>query len=124
MKINTLIPAAPGFYQIGRCKDGTYRSSPIVAWQVDSDLSVIPLSLDGGKEVDAIEYPNGIVRVMENGRLYPSYTAFTGERERAGPDCGMKRSEAIAYLMLIKGETASRDYGPGIDKIIALLREL
>lgn len=32
--------------------------------------------------------------------------------------------EAVVFLELVKNETPGRDYGPGLDKVIALLNEL
>jgi len=32
--------------------------------------------------------------------------------------------QAVAFLTVIKGETQGRDYGPGLDQVIALLLSL
>ena len=124
-----LIPATPGFYQIIALADGTYHRIPIIAWRLNlepndelGDVSYITADMGRSEDTAAVQYPTGAVEAVSDGKLYANYGAFLSSRNKRHD--AMSKSEAIAFLMLVKNETASRDYGPGLSKVIALIGEL
>lgn len=124
-----LISAAPGFNHIIALADGTYHRIPIIAWRMSigpneelGSVDYITADMDRDEEAVAVEYPTGTVERVEDGKLFTNYQMFLASRRAA--HSGMTRSEAIAFLMLVKNETASRDYGPGLSKVIDLIGAL
>lgn len=121
--------AQPGFNQVVALDDGTFHRIPIIAWRMSIDgegaivsVEYITADMQHPAPSVAVEYPTGTVETEEKpAKLYQSFAAFLASRRA---HTAMSPREAVAFLQLIKGETASRDYGPGLNKVIDLLNDL
>ena len=120
-----IIPANPGFNQIVEVSEGRYYRIPIIAWFLKTNdtgetikAEYITADMENEGVIAGLEYPSGVVEDA-SGTAYRSFDAF-----KARSSMTARARNAIAFVRLVKGETASRDYGVGLDQVIELLSEL